>query len=320
MRLLTSDGNGGFSLTQDFTKDPPRYAILSHTWRLDGGDVTYKDMIDGTAKDKPGYEKIRFCGRQAARNGLLYFWVDSCCIDKSNSTELNEAINSMFRWYRDSHRCFVYLSDVPRPGVECDAEYYHQEWKACFRQSRWFRRGWTLQELLAPSKVEFFSAHGKSLGSKKSLEWHIHDITKIPIPALQGVHLSHFSVEERLLWAEGRETLREEDKFYNLLGIFGVAMPLIYGEGKQNALRRLRYEIDRSSRIASLGYINQDAARSGFENNNATFEVDHNDKEVVAFHSNGYLESIPSRKGPMKSGYAILLKKIYSEYPQISNI
>ena len=117
MRLLERNNSSEFSLTQDFGDDIPRYAILSHTWGADTEEVTFRDLMDGTGKSKAGYNKIRFCGEQARRDGLQYFWVDTCCIDKSNNNELSEAINSMFRWYRNAAKCYVYLSDVPRPTL-----------------------------------------------------------------------------------------------------------------------------------------------------------------------------------------------------------
>jgi hypothetical protein len=112
MRLVEYNNDGEFSLATFVGDDVPRYAILSHRWGEE--EVTFKDLTDSTGKNKAGYGKIQFCGEQARRNGLQYFWVDTCCIDKSNSTELAEAINSMFRWYRDATRCYVYLSDVSR--------------------------------------------------------------------------------------------------------------------------------------------------------------------------------------------------------------
>lgn len=111
----------------------PPYAILSHTWGRDGEEVTFKDLEDGTRKDKFGYEKLRFCGRQAKKDGLNYFWVDTCCIDKSSSAELTEAINSMFKWYRDSTRCYVYLPDISTLS---------EDWESVLKGSRWFTRGW----------------------------------------------------------------------------------------------------------------------------------------------------------------------------------
>ena len=124
--------------------------------------------------------------------------MDTCCIDKSNNTELTEAINSMFRWYQDAARCYTYLADVSTPGYDADPQSCQRIWEASFRESRWFTRGWTLQELIAPASVEFFSSEGKRLGDKKSLQQQIYEITGIPIQALQGNPFSHFSVAERM--------------------------------------------------------------------------------------------------------------------------
>ena len=157
MHLLEYNNDGEFSLTKDFGDDIPRYAILSHTWGADTEEVTFRDLMDGTGKSKAGYDKIRFCGEQARRDGLQYFWVDTCCIDKSNNNELSEAINSMFRWYRNAAKCYVYLSDVLRPAFDMNDKSNQLPWESAFRKSRWFTRGWTLQELIAPASVEFFS-------------------------------------------------------------------------------------------------------------------------------------------------------------------
>jgi hypothetical protein len=249
MRLLERNSAGEFSLTKDFVGDDiPGYAILSHTWGADAEEVTFQDLMNGTGKDKPGYNKIRFCGDQARHGGLQYFWVDTCCISKANNTELSEAINSMFRWYRNAAKCYVYLSDVSSPAFDTNDKFSQLPCESAFRKSRWFTRGWTLQELLAPGSVEFFSREGKRLGDKRSLERQIHEITGIAVPALQGTPLSQFGVDERLSWAENRQTTRKEDKAYSLLGIFDVYMPLIYGEGRDNAFTRLREEINKPSK------------------------------------------------------------------------
>jgi len=249
MRLLDRKNDSEFSLTKDFVSDDiPRYAILSHTWGVDTEEVTFRDLMDGTGKNKAGYNKIRFCAEQARRDGLQYFWVDTCCIDKSNSTELAEAINSMFRWYRDATKCYVYLSDVSITKRKASNQLSDFTWESAFRASKWFTRGWTLQELLAPASVEFFSREGRRLGDKSSLERQVHEITGIAVLALQGGSLSYFGVNERLSWAEHRETTRKEDKAYSLLGIFDIYIPLIYGEGRDNAFIRLRNEIDKPSK------------------------------------------------------------------------
>jgi flagellin-like hook-associated protein FlgL len=243
MRLLRLNDNGELSLPEYFGKDIPRYAVLSHTWGADHDEVNYKDIRKGRGKNKAGYNKIRFCGKQAAIDGLEHFWIDTCCIDKSSSAELSEAINSMFRWYHDAAKCYVYLSDVSVGDSIISGLSSQWKWKPAFQRSRWFTRGWTLQELIAPECVEFFSAEGERLGNRTSLLGEIHKITRINVKALQGSPLSQFSVDERMLWAERRETKREEDAAYSLLGLFDIHMPLIYGEGREKAFIRLHKEI-----------------------------------------------------------------------------
>ena len=246
MRLLQCRDVGEFSLTKDFLDDEaiPPYAILSHTWE-DDQEVTFKDLMDGTGKSKSGYDKIQFCGQQAECDGLQYFWVDTCCIDKSNHVELQKAINSMFRWYQKAAKCYVYLSDVSIAKRKASDEVLEYAWEPAFRQSRWFARGWTLQELLAPILVEFFSRERRKLGDKRSLRQQLHEITGIPLAALSGARLSQFSDKERFSWIQSRQTKVEEDRAYSLLGIFDVEMPLRYGEGSAIAFKRLDKEIDK---------------------------------------------------------------------------
>ena len=162
MRLLERNNASEFSLTKDllFSDDAIlRYAILSHTWGAETEEVSFKDMMDGTGTRKAAYNKIRLCGEQARRDDLQYFWIDTCCIDKSSSTELEEAINSMFHWYRNAVKYYVYLADVSRPTLNTDVG--RLSWESSFRKSRWFTRGWTLQERIAPVLVEFFSKEGE---------------------------------------------------------------------------------------------------------------------------------------------------------------
>ncbi|OCK72839.1 HET-domain-containing protein, partial [Lepidopterella palustris CBS 459.81] len=247
MRLLQCSSTGEFSLTKDLVSDEkiPPYAILSHTWGSDAEEVTFEDLANGTGKNKPGYEKIRFCGEQARQDDLQYFWIDTCCINKANIAELSLAINAMFRWYRNATRCYVYLSDVSSPLFDTNNEFNPRPWESDFRKSKWFTRGWTLQELLAPSSVEFFSQEWKRLGDKRLLKQQIHEVTGIPYLALQGGLLSQFSDNERFSWIERRRTKLEEDKAYSLLGIFDVYIPLRYGEGMKSAFERLQGEINK---------------------------------------------------------------------------
>ncbi|KIV78732.1 hypothetical protein PV11_06348 [Exophiala sideris] len=153
MRLLRVDDHGELSVTKDFVEDVPSYAILSHTeGELD--EVTFHDLRNGLGKTKAGYAKLQFCSEQLRRDGFKYIWVDACCIDMSSSSELSEAINSMFRWYRDALKCYVYFADVSAHKRGYDTG--EPTWESTFRQSRWFTRSWTIQELIAPVVVEFF--------------------------------------------------------------------------------------------------------------------------------------------------------------------
>ncbi|KAH7370250.1 heterokaryon incompatibility protein-domain-containing protein [Rhexocercosporidium sp. MPI-PUGE-AT-0058] len=253
MRLLQFNNDGDVSLTEFFGDGIPKYAILSHRW--EAGEVSFKDLTDGTSKGKPGYGKIQFCGEQARRNKLENFWVDTCCIDKSSSAELSEAINSMFRWYQEATRCYVYLSDVSIRKRKASDGSVECTWESAFRVSKWFTRGWTLQELLAPRSVEFYSREGKSLGDKRTLEQQIHEITGIPTTALREYTLPQFDVDERFSWAKSRQTTRGEDKAYSLFGIFDVQMPLLIGEGEVKAFQRLRKAIDKPLKGKSVFYV-----------------------------------------------------------------
>ncbi|KAI0551242.1 hypothetical protein F4679DRAFT_146121 [Xylaria curta] len=247
MRLLFRDNTGLLSL-EDYTSSAttPPYAILSHTWGRD--EVTYEDLISHAGLQKDGYRKIRFCAEQAERDGLRYFWVDTCCINKSSSAELSESINSMFRWYSNACKCYTYLEDVSSPAPQDRDQDNGQDWRLQFQRSRWFTRAWTLQELIAPATVDFFSGTGEKLGSKASLEPLICDVTGIPAQVLRGSQLHHYTTTERMAWAQTREATKPEDIAYSLLGIFDVQMPLIYGEGKEKALKRLREEIHKDQK------------------------------------------------------------------------
>lgn len=242
MRLLKLDDKNEFSLVEYVGNNIPPYAILSHTWGKDYEEVTFNDLRNGGGKEKIGYRKLTFCAKQTTKDKLKCFWVDTCCIDKSSSAELSEAINSMFRWYRDAAKCYVYFTDISTGSAENSV---------VFHESRWFTRGWTLQELLAPTCVEFFSAEGDMLGNKLTHVQEVAKVTGISVEALMGRALSDFSVKERMGWASNRQTTREEDKVYSLLGIFDIHMPLIYGEGYKKAFKRLEKEIEGDSKSQS---------------------------------------------------------------------
>ncbi|KAK3906805.1 hypothetical protein C8A05DRAFT_11493 [Staphylotrichum tortipilum] len=234
MRLL--DVNS-FQFKEFFYAKPPPYAILSHTWGSDSEEVSYRDVLDGrlsTPATRPA--KITGCCKKAKEDGYDYVWVDTCCIDKTNSVELQEAINSMFRWYRDAEICYAYLSDVtPVSGTST--------FNVAFAASRWFQRGWTLQELLAPLNLRFYNKGWTCVGTKGDLCDLVEEITGIPTSFLLGMaELQQASVAQRMSWAAKRVTKRQEDMAYCLLGIFAVYIPMIYGEGDK-AFRRLQEQI-----------------------------------------------------------------------------
>ena len=222
----------------------PKYAILSHTWE-EGEEVTFQEWQDRKAASrKAGYVKIQGACWRALRDGLDYIWVDTNCIDKSSSAELTEAINSMFAWYRDSVVCYAYLADVPPLKVRetFDDLFNH------LRKSRWFTRGWTLQELLAPSRVIFFASDWSRLGERTSKFANgIAKITGIDTRYLvKETPLASVCVATKMYWLSRRITTRVEDIAYCMLGIFDINMPLLYGEGSK-AFIRLQEEIIKTS-------------------------------------------------------------------------
>ncbi|CAG8961804.1 hypothetical protein HYFRA_00013980 [Hymenoscyphus fraxineus] len=248
---------------KDFFEPIPKYTILSHTWGDE--EVTFQEFshdIDKLkAAQKEGFKKIVDCSNQTLRDGYEYCWVDTCCIDKTSSAELSEAINSMFKWYRDSERCYILLFDITVPDGEATRE--------LLEKSRWFTRGWTLQELLAPSHRIFLDKDWKIIGkmrresnglfplrypyvnlkdSETRLANSISGITDIPTEALYSLEsMEEYHISMKMSWAARRTTTRAEDMAYCLLGLFDISMPLLYGEGGQKAFIRLQEEILKQS-------------------------------------------------------------------------
>ncbi|KAI1159678.1 heterokaryon incompatibility protein-domain-containing protein [Nemania serpens] len=242
MRLINTQTQ---ELTEFFHTIPP-YAILSHTWEKE--EVTFQEYILATGpearrythiRQKAGFSKILGACQRARYDGLKYLWCDTNCIDKSSSAELSEAINSMYAWYRDSVVCYAFLADVDgSPGT--------------FEKSRWFTRGWTLQELLAPKEVVFFDERWGVLGDRGKLAQIICKTTRIHIGALHNRDtVPDYSIAQRMSWAADRATSRQEDMAYCLLGIFNIDMPLLYGESKR-AFLRFQQEIIKVSDDQSL--------------------------------------------------------------------
>ncbi|KAH7174864.1 heterokaryon incompatibility protein-domain-containing protein [Fusarium flagelliforme] len=256
MRLINTTT---LEVEEFFDVSIPEYAILSHTWG--DGEVSLQDWVDRkNRRFKPGFQKIIWACTQAVKDQLGHVWVDTNCIDKSSSAELSEAINSMFKWYRRSAVCYVYLEDVPALTLdECAMP------DSAFRRAKWFTRGWTLQELIAPPNVTFFSSDWTTIATKSKLAPCITEITGIPWSCLLRGRLSKshplrkYSVDQRMSWASGRSTTRIEDQAYSLLGLFDISMPLVYGEGHEAFTRLLGQIIqkyaDQSFFASRLHYV-----------------------------------------------------------------
>jgi hypothetical protein len=296
MRLLHSTN----LVLEEFTgSDTPPYAILSHRWGRQ--EITFEDIRAGKSlknlfatqkrTKSEGWFKINGCCKQAKLDGYDWVWVDSCCIDKSSSSELSEAINSMFNWYRQAQVCYAYLSDVETTLEGAVAEQ--------FRHSKWFTRGWTLQELLAPKKLVFFNQSWDDLGEKKKLWWWIVEATGIKDEASWEMA----SVAQKMSWASKRETTRVEDRAYSLMGLFGVNMPPLYGEGEK-AFIRLQLEILRTSDDESIfawrdpnnlssGLLAHSPDAFQLSNNITRFESLYDDKPPYSMTNKGLRMELP---------------------------
>lgn len=280
MRLLLSDTSNGFQITEFDKPNIPKYAILSHRWRAE--EVTYDDIIAGQPGDGAKWEKLRKSCERAHQDGFEYVWIDTCCIDKKSSAELSESINSMFRWYRKSAVCYAFLNDVEgTANPEAD--------ESSFRKSVWFTRGWTLQELIAPKSVLFLDADWSDIGSRDTLAEVVSQITNIECGVLSGVvDLSDVCVAKKMSWASKRVTLKVEDRAYSLLGIFGVNMTTIYGEGRK-AFVRLQQEIMRHSSDYTI--FAWDTSREGDEHPEVPADIEKNQYALLAPSPDEFVES-----------------------------
>ncbi|KAH7232638.1 hypothetical protein NW759_015634 [Fusarium solani] len=255
MRLLkvaSVDSPWGLEMVDFSPNSIPPYAILSHTWTDD--EVIYTDVIANTAKQKSSYHKIEYTCRQALTDGYEYAWADNCCIDKRSSAELSESINSMFEWYSKAERCYAYLTDCPG---DVDTTTLDSE----FTSSRWFTRGWTLQELVAPKYLIFYGENWVRIGEKRTLSQTLSSITGIDEDILINIRpIQSASVAKRMSWAASRQTTRPEDVAYSLMGLFSVNMPMLYGEGDR-AFLRLQEEIMKQSDDQSIfAWTDRDAS------------------------------------------------------------
>lgn len=255
MRLLNAST---VELHEFAETEVPRYAILSHRWGEQ--EVSMQELTTlgaGRTHNSRGYTKIKRACALAKHYELQYIWIDTCCIDKTSSAELSEAINSMYHWYAQSVLCFAHLADIElRPLVPAHHE-DSVDSECCagsksFVDSEWFRRGWTLQELLAPVNLLFFDANWQEIGMRSALAPHITEATKIAPDFLrQERDIHEASIAQRMSWASLRKTTRVEDIAYCLMGLFDVNMPLLYGEGKK-AFLRLQQELIRNYNDESI--------------------------------------------------------------------
>ncbi|KAI5986761.1 hypothetical protein F5J12DRAFT_868177 [Pisolithus orientalis] len=225
--------------------DLPPYAILSHAWQSGEAHRFHEIGTPGVCQ-KPGYDKVQGCCTLALQHGLDYVWIDTCCADANSITAFDEALNSSYAWFNQAAVCFVYLHDVEsreRPEQE----------SSTFRRSKWFSRAWTLQELLAPGNVFFFAKDWKEIGTKAGLASVISSVTGIHTDALMHPErVPHFSVATRMSWAKGRKSSKPEDRVYALMGLFGVNLPIVYGQGETETFMKLQHEIIKKSDDQSI--------------------------------------------------------------------
>ncbi|KAH7111137.1 heterokaryon incompatibility protein-domain-containing protein [Dendryphion nanum] len=239
----------------------PLYAILSHTWNAE--ELTFDDLQGQKASCFPGFWKVEQSCNQTRLDGLRYIWIDTCCIDKRSSAELSETINSMFKWYGESVRCYAFLQDVDQCSDIEEFRWFpadkdlspNQEAQirgSQLAKSRWWTRGWTLQELISPTVFEFYDSNFKLIGSRIELLRVVSIVSGINEEILlHDTKLENLGVAERMSWAADRETTRAEDMAYSLLGIFNIHMPMLYGEGER-AFVRLQEEIIKISNDHSI--------------------------------------------------------------------
>jgi hypothetical protein len=235
--------------------DVPAYAAASHRWRK-GDEATFKNVKKRRNTERSGYIKVQcFCDFVRKHlAGIEWLWTDTCCIKHESSQELHEAINSMFSWYQSAVVCLCYLADVTRHASEVVM-------MSQFERSVWFTRGWTLQELIAPRRVLLLSKEWRAIGNKGrpsgdehafefgiQLPDRVAKVTRIPEGILAGSEdVSECNVENKLRWRGARETTKPEDRVYCMFGLFGVHMPLLYGEGEERVAFRLEEEIAKVS-------------------------------------------------------------------------
>ncbi|THU87812.1 HET-domain-containing protein [Dendrothele bispora CBS 962.96] len=314
MRLL----NTHTYRVEEFLTNTPKYAILSHTWGKD--EVTFQDTQNlDVAKVKAGWSKVENACTYVRKYKFDWIWIDTCCIDKSSSAELSEALNSMYKYYEEACVCIAYLNDLEKPSNKATNK--ATELLNMLERCKWFTRGWTLQELVAPRYMVFVDKEWQHVGTRFTLRHFISEVTSIPAFLFEGQklwdndkgrQLEDYSIAQKMSWAAKRETTRPEDMAYCLMGLFGVNMPPIYGEGGEKAFMRLQQEIikysDDRSIFAWVATKDCERDRGLFAGSPSEFassgQVDKSDsddlgdKSSFSFGNNGLRIHLPLRSLP----------------------
>ena len=269
--------NARTHVLEGFRSSCPPYAILSHTWGAE--ELTLQDWQAGSNKDFEGYHKVIGTCERALHDGFGYVWVDTCCIDKTNQVELSEAINSMFKWYQDAKVCYVLLSDLHVDPAEQDDDQWDTEQNQerddteqvhvmspaelrRFDDSKYFTRGWTLQEMLAAQPVRFFAADGTYLGDLEALAEQVANATGVDASLLADERsLADFTIPQKMSWASDRRTTRVEDRAYSLLGILNVSLDLRYGDGEDEFVRLQKELLKQRQGIQVLAWNRTESTR-----------------------------------------------------------
>ncbi|KAK2742724.1 het and ankyrin domain protein [Colletotrichum kahawae] len=231
-----------------FTYPPSvQYAIFSHTWSSPHDDEWLSYTPAGQRSHSTKQDIIRRVCNLALSHNLQYVWIDEACIDKSSSADVSETINSLPKYFQRATICFAFLVDLPcGTAVPC-----RDTWARC----QFWTRAWTLQELILPSNLQFYDAQWHLRGERSSEHLHslISGITGIDEDILNHERtLDQASVARKMSWAACRRSFSPEDLAYSLLGLFGVCMPIVFGEGEERAFRRLQEEIVKHTNDSSL--------------------------------------------------------------------
>ena len=241
-----------FDLHEFFGAKVPEYAILSHTW--DEHEVSFQEFQSRPARNGPGWRKILNCCNLARSEGIEWAWVDTCCIDKTSSAELSEAINSMFKWYEDATVCYAFLSDYQAESFGCEIS--SEQLASC----RWFSRGWCLQELIAPRRLVFYDQDFQKFQDRNEMAALLAEVTGIGRKYLVGdASYRYASVAQRMSWLSRRQTTRVEDTAYCMLGLFEINMPLLYGEGQKAFIRLQEHIIAQSDDESIFAWADEDS-------------------------------------------------------------